>query len=134
MLAHQPSVSSIVAACSDQASCTALVTGPGTGSSTSSHALTGCASLVVDARKTSLAPRTTSIGSSTPPAPYHPRTGPPPPPEDEPPRHTGQAPALERRRAQLAVDDVEDVGPCALAEVPGQVGHHRLPRTPLVRV
>src|SRR3954462_8894121 len=130
MLAHQPSVSSIVAACSDQASCTALVTGPGTGSSTSSHALTGCASLVVDARKTSLAPRTTSIGSSTSPPPDPSRTPPPlhPPPaavplEDEPPRHTGQAPALERRRAQLAVDDVEDVGPCALAEVPGQVGH-----------
>src|SRR3954447_16282567 len=76
MLAHQPSVSSIVAAFSDQASCTALVTGPGTGSSTSSHALTGCASLVVDARKTSLAPRTTSIGSSTSRPPYHSRTSP----------------------------------------------------------
>src|SRR4051812_5114670 len=71
MLAHQPRSSSIVASRSRQASCTALVTGPGTGSSTSSHALTGCTSLVVEARNTSLASRTTSIGSSTSVAPYH---------------------------------------------------------------
>ena len=48
--------------------------------------------------------------------------------QDQRPGHAGQAAARQGRRAQLAVDDVEDVGAGALAQVPGEVGEHRLGR------
>ena len=62
----------------------------------------------------------TSIGSSTSRAPYQSRT--------RSPGDAGQAAAGERRRAELAVDDVEDVGAGALAQVALEVGEDRLAR------
>ena len=107
-------------------SAAALVTGPGAGRSRSSQAETPCTSRVVEVRNTSLACATTSIGSSTSTPPNHSRTS---------ARVTpGQAAARQRRRAQLPVDHVEDVGPGALAQVAGQVGEDRLARAASVRL
>ena len=64
----------------------------------------------------------TSIGSSTSTHVV--------PLEHQRPGDAGQAAGGERRRAQLAADDVEDVGAGALAEVAGQVGEDRLGRAP----
>ena len=46
--------------------------------------------------------------------------------EDQPARDAGEATAGQRRGAQVAVDDVEDVRAGALAQVAGEVGEDRL--------
>jgi hypothetical protein len=51
--------------------------------------------------------------------------------DDEVTGHSRQAAAGQGRRTQLTVDDVEDVGAGALAEVAGEVREHRLGRTAL---
>ena len=96
-----------------------LVTGPGAGSSRSFQRV-----------------RPARRASSTPGRPRSPLDDldrlvdldPAEPVEQQRPGHARQAAARERRGPQLAVDDVEHVGSRALAQVPGEVGEHRLGR------
>ena len=102
------------------------VTGPGPTSSRSSQRVTACTSRVVETRKISSAvgehlDRLVDLAAAVPL-------------QQQGPGDPGQAAGRQGRRAQLTVDDVEDVRPGALAEVPGEVGEHRLGGAALLRV